>query len=171
MNFKTLLLQSQLAYEKQPNQVGKIVSINLFTEGGQWMAEKMNIPIDCSIPFNIYGFLKYAVCLSAFITSFLFFFDINILLTPFSVLVFYFFEIHFLFLFPLLIDKIPFPLWKSIEITYKIGIFKAMFRVIRIAIFMLLGILNFKNPFKNWHIGCLFILIWYKNEVRNRLSI
>jgi hypothetical protein len=176
MTFKTLLLRSQQVYNQQPKQVKKIASLHLFTEGGYWMAEKMAYLesqqfnyIETPIPFNRYGFFKYGLCLSAFIASFLFFFQIHIWLTPLSVLVFYFFEIHFLFLFPLLIDKTPYLLWKSIKITYKIGVFKAIYRVMHIAIFMLLGLLNLKNPFKNWHIGCIFILIWYQNEVRNRL--
>jgi hypothetical protein len=176
MRFETLLLQSKQFYENKPNQVEKALSTGIFTEGGKWMWEKMQTMdsrtvdgFDTSIPFTRYGFLKYGWCLSAFILSFFGALHIHTLLTPLSVLVFYFFEIHLLFLFPLLIDKTPYPIWKSIKITYKIGILKTLWRVVRIAFFMLIGIFNFKNPFKNWHIGCLFVLIWYQNEVRNRL--
>ena len=176
MKFRDILLQSKDIYENQPNQVEKIASIFIFTEGAKWMAQKMciidpetSVSIDKFISFNRYGFLKYTVCLTAFIASFLLFFNINIFLIPFSILVFYFIEVHFLFLFPLLIDKTPYPIWKSIKTTYKIGLIKAIFIVIRIAMFMLFGILNSKQPLKNWHIGCLFILIWYQNEVRNRI--
>jgi hypothetical protein len=126
------------------------------------------ISIDKAVSFHFYGYLKYGICLIGFFTSFIYFNE-SIVYLPISILIFYFFEVHFLFLFPLLIDKIQNPIWKSIEITYKIGILRTMFLVIQIAIYMLLGIFDLKNPFKNWHIGCLCIIIWYQDEVRNRL--
>ena len=181
MTFGTLLQQSRLAYEKQPNQVEKVANRQLFAEGGHWMAQKMNdlfpqkaTSIDHSIPFNGYGFFKYGLCLSAFLMSFCFFAHYNVALIPLSVLVFYFLEIHFVFLFPLLIDKVPTPLWASIKTTYKIGIFKTLVYVLRIAVFMMVGLFYSKNPLKNWHIGCLFIIIWYQHVIvssflRNRL--
>jgi hypothetical protein len=175
-NFQTLLYLSKKAFAAQPDQVQQPFSLQLFQNGAIWMQAKMNdlnpankVWIDKKISFNGYGFLKYSICLSAFATSFFFFLNKNVSLIPLSVLVFYFFEVHFLFLFPLLLDKIPHPIWKSIRLTYKLGVFRAMFIVLQIAMFMLWGILNVKNPFKNWHIGCLCILIWYQDEIRNRL--
>jgi hypothetical protein len=46
--------------------------------------------------------------------------------------------------------------------------------VLRIAVFMMVGLFYSKNPLKNWHIGCLFIIIWYQHVIvssflRNRL--
>jgi hypothetical protein len=176
MNFKTLLSKSKIAYANKPNQVENVGLIHVFQAGAKWMAEKMNdlehqkkVFIDAGTSFNVYGYFKYGVCIIAFLVSFFFFLNKNVLFTPISVLIFYFFEVHFLFLFPLLIDKVPNPIQKSIQITHQIGVFCAMIIVIRIAFFMLYGILNLKNPFKNWHIGCLCIIIWYQDEVRNRL--
>ncbi len=176
MKFNDILSQSIAIYESQPNQVEKIVSVHIFTDGAKWMAQKMcmidprtHTSINECISFNSYGFFKYLICLTVFIASFFLFLNISFLLLPFSILIFYIIEVHLLFLFPLLIDKIPYPVWKSCKITYQIGLFRAVFTVIRIAFFMLSGILNLKNPFKKWHIGCLFILIWYQNEVRNRI--
>ena len=81
MTFKTLLLQSEQAYNEQPNQVQKIAPFHLFTEGGYWMAEKMAflkseqfVEIETPIAFNCYGFFKYGLCLSALIGSFLSFY-------------------------------------------------------------------------------------------------
>jgi hypothetical protein len=176
-NFHTLLALSKAAYAKEPTQVQQPFSWRIFDAGGKWMLEKMNsfdekkaILLDKNANFTCFGCLKYGICLTAFFISIFIFWKINILLMPLSVLIFYFFEVHFLFLFPLLLEKTPNPIQKSIQLTYKIGVFKAMWIVIRVAIFMLKGLFYVKNPFRNWHIGCLFILIWYENEVKNRLS-
>ena len=107
--------------------------------------------------------------MTAFLISAAFFFSLNIFLTPLSIIVFYLFEVHFLFLFPLIIDKIDQPILTSIKQTYKVGIFNALVTVIPIACFMLKGLFNISKPFHNWHIGSLAILIWYQNEIRDRL--
>ncbi len=169
MNFKQLLLRSKDTYAVSSNHVEKVISKNLFQSGANWMAEKMNVSIAEKTHFNQYGFFKYGICLIAFVLFFCFLLHRNIFLTPLSIVVFYFFEVHFLFLFPLLIDRIPNPIRESIKISYKIGILKAMFIVMQLSFFMLIGLFCFKNPFKNWHIGCLCIVIWYEDEIRNRL--
>jgi hypothetical protein len=68
-----------------------------------------------------------------------------------------------------LIENVENPLLQSIKMTYNIGLFQAVFIVIPIAFYMLIGFLNFKKPLRNWHIGCWAILIWHCDEARNRI--
>jgi hypothetical protein len=176
MNFRHLITQSTSHYERQSNKIENVFSFNVFNNGAKWMYEKLKylepqnkITLSPNINFNRYGYLKYGICLTIWAISLFLLLKLNIYFTPISILVFYFCEVHFLFLFPLLIDDVKNPILTSIKQTYKIGILETTFTVSQIGIFMVLGLLNFKNPFKNWYIGCFAILIWYQNEVRNRL--
>ena len=176
MNFRQLIEQSTAHFENQSYQVENVFSIHIFTNGAKWMYEKLayldslkELKFDKNSNFTFYGCLKYGICLIFSIISLLLLLKKTIFLTPISIIVFYFLEVHFLFLFPLLIDKVRNPILTSIKQTYRIGILKTMQTVSQIGLFMILGLLNLKNPFKNWHIGCLAILIWYQNEVRNRI--
>ncbi len=177
MNYKTLLLQSQEHLRGYPVYIKHQISYNVFSLGAKWMFDRLNEVdpykkgvFDPSVNFGFYGLLKYGICIASFFISAFLLFRVNIFLSPLGIIVFYFFEVQFLFLFPLLIDKVENPIWTSIEQTYKIGIIKALVTVIPIAFFMLIGLFDFKAPFRNWHIGSLAIIIWYKNEVRNRVS-
>ncbi|MGG9962937.1 hypothetical protein [Ferruginibacter sp. SUN106] len=173
MKYRQLLAQSKICLDKNPVYVDAPVNIHIFSSGAKWMADQLNTtatkPFDNTINFGLYGTLKYGVCILAFIAAVFLLWHINIFLLPLAVLVFYFFEVHFLFLFPLLLDNIQQPLLKSISLSYTVGIIRCMTIVIPISIFMLAGLLNIKSPFKNWHTGSLAILIWYKNDIRNRL--
>jgi len=176
MNYRHLITQSTSHFERMPNKIEHVFSFNIFNYGAKWMYEslkcldnKSNISSFPNINFNRYGYLKYGTCLTIWVLSLFLLMRLNIFLAPVSILIFYFCEVHFLFLFPLLIDNVKNPILKSIRQTYKIGLFKTIFTVSQIGIFMILGFLNFKNPFKNWYIGCFAILIWYQNEVRNRV--
>jgi len=91
------------------------------------------------------------------------------LFIPLSIVVFYLFEIQFLFLFPLLIDNSKEPVRRGIREVFKIGIIRCLFTVIPIAFFMLLGLFHKRQRYRNWYIGCLAILIWYNDEVRTRI--
>lgn len=124
---------------------------------------------DASINFRYYGYLKYGISLLAFLTSCFVLGKLHLWLMPLAILVFYACEVHFLFLFPLLIDQVKKPMQTSIRQTYRIGFGKALLWVFAIAIYMLSGLLNFRNPWRKWHIGCLSIVLWYKYEVRNRV--
>jgi hypothetical protein len=175
MNYKKLITISETQFDNLPSQISNIASITLFTSGAKWMHKKLNDQesntdkFDDSINFEFYGLLKYAISLSAFIVSFLFLLKINIALLPLSIPIFYLFEIHFLFLFPLLLDRVKNPLWASIKQTYRAVFFKTLFVVMQIGFFMVSGLFDLKDPFRKWHIGCLAVIIWYQNEVRNRI--
>lgn len=176
MKFQYLIFQSKLILEKNSNISNQKLSINLFENGAKWMYEKLNendidniIQFDYSKNYLAYGVFKYGSAFLFLFGSALLFLKINLFLLPLSIILFYFVEVHFLFLFPLLLDNVENPIIKSIEQTYKIGLFSAMIVVIPIGIYMVLGLLNFKAPLHNWYIGCLSIIIWYKNEIRNRL--
>ncbi len=176
MKYQQLLSQSKKSLEVHPPNANEMVSIKLFELGAKWMFDKLNenkinkdVQFNCSINFSAYGLFKYGISFVAFFFSAFLFLRFNFLLLPLSIVIFYFAEVHFLFLFPILIDNIKNPIWTSIKQTYKTGIIKAMLTVIPIGLFMMFGIIKFKNPWRNWYIGCLAILIWYKNEVRTRI--
>ena len=175
MKYIDLIQQSKSKLEQSSKNIERPISINIFALGPKWMFEKLNetnksATFDETTNYLAYGILKYGLCLVAFFIAILLLSNISIFLIPFSIFVFYFFEVHLLFLFPLLLDKVQNPIWTSVKQTYKIGIFTAMITVIPIGFYMVWGLLNLKNPYKNWHIGCYSIIIWYKNEIRNRLS-
>jgi hypothetical protein len=149
------------------------LTTNVFGSGAEWMFVQLNENKDASfnksIQYSAYGFLKYSISLLAFFVSAFLFFRINVWLVPISIIVFYLVEIHFLFLFPLLIDNVKRPLLTSIRETYRTGIFTALFNVIPIGVYMIMGLFRLKDPFRNWYIGCLAIVVWYNEEVRNRV--
>lgn len=124
---------------------------------------------EASGKYAVYGWMKYGLSLSAMIISMWFFMNVNAWLLPLSILVFYLVEVHFLFLFPLLIDDVSAPVWTSIQQTYRSGLFTSLLTVIPIGFYMIAGLLNVRDPFHNWHVGCLAVILWYKNEVRNRI--
>jgi len=176
MNYKTLISQSKTEFDSRPNQVEPLLSLKLFNTGAKWMFDKLQkkengttIEFNNKTSFASYGLLKYSISLSCAIFSLLTLWRYNTLLIPISILVFYFIEVHFLFLFPLLIDKVKNPISESIKQTYRLGLLTTTLIVIQIGFFMIIGLFNYKNPFRNWHIGCFSIIIWYKYEVRDRL--
>jgi hypothetical protein len=150
--------------------------INLFHTGARWMYDRMlelqpgdNRPFDPTPNYTGYGLLKYGTCTVATILSMVPLSKYGLLLIPLSIGVFYLIEIHTLFLFPLLIDRAKNPLHASIKATYNLGIGKCFITVIPIAGYMLLGLFRLTNPLRNWYIGCLAIVIWYNNEIRDKL--
>jgi len=140
-----------------------------FNSGAQWMNSFLKTEPQPHSFYWLYGILKYGISILFFMTWIYLSFQTSLFLLPFSILIFYFVEVHFLFLFPLLIDNIVYPIKTSIYHVYRIGIFNCLFTTLSIGVFMLTGLFNLKSPFKNWYIGCLAIIIWYKNEVRVRL--
>lgn len=160
----------------EPILIDKPLSVNVFREGGVWMCRwlsrlerKQGISYDGLAHFNAYGFMKYGICIAAFVISLWCFFTWNVYLMPLSVVVFYIAEVHFLFLFPLLIDKVEKPVLKSIAITYRMGLVNVLLKVIPIGFYMAFGLFRFSDPFRNWYKGCLAVLIWYQDEVRDRI--
>ena len=176
MYCKKLIKEARILYEIYPIKMEKYSMFNVFQEGAKWMYEMLeklegtkSSNFNNNVNFNLYGVLKYGICLSFFVISFISLWYTHPLLTPLSIITFYLVEIHFLFLFPLLIDHSKKPMVDNIHIIYKIGICKTLITIIPIGCYMMIGLFNFKNPFYNWYIGCLSILIWYKDEVRNRI--
>jgi hypothetical protein len=175
MTFKKMLLQAQ-GIESKSTKNENFLPSSVFKTGAQWMHERMielniieNIPIVEKNNYTLYGIIKYGFCITVLCLSFYLLFLIHPVLSSLSILVFYLAEIHFLFLFPLLISGNKKPLMNSIIITYRMGILSTLLNVIPIGIYMMIGLLNTKNPLKNWYVGCLCILIWYKDETRNRI--
>ncbi len=173
-----LLLQSAQQLAKQPAQVLRPLSLRIFTTGARWMflhlprQPKQPIRFDETINFGWYGSLKYGSSLLAMLVAagVLTRLCLPLLLVlPLAGLAFYVVEIHFLFLFPLLLDGVTQPLRASIRATYRVGLLKALGRTLAIAAFMLAGLLNRQHPWRNWHIGCLALVHWYRHEIRNRV--
>lgn len=176
MNYKQLIAAGRTHLAKYPGYAPASGIAGMFPSGARWMYDRLNEldekdtrPFDAGINYNFYGSLKYGICFSAFLLSIWWFSKHEPLLIPLSILLFYLFEVQFLFLFPLLLDNARKPLLRSLRETYKIGIPKCMFIVIPISFFMMIGLFQKKDIFRNWHIGCLAILIWYNNEIRIRV--
>lgn len=149
---------------------------DMFGNGGFWMQERLTeldnraAALPAIIPpFKFYGYLKYGICLLLFFWAAAIFYRLNIFLMPLAVFVFYWCEAHFVFLFPLLIDGVRHPVYKSIKATYHMGVLRVMVTVMSIAVYMIRGLFNRRAPFYNWYVGCMAILIWYQHEVRDRL--
>ena len=174
MKSAQLIAQSEAQLTQTPLRCRDASALNVFESGAEWMAEQLRegssaSDFVASRKYTMYGLLKYGLSLSAMIISFWVFVNINVWLLPLSIIVFYFVEVHFLFLFPLLVDNVGSPVWTSIQQTYKSGLFVSLLTVIPIGFYMMAGLLNVRDPFRNWHVGCLAVLLWYKNEVRSRI--
>lgn len=148
---------------------------HLFALGAEWMYLQLSYlrgnelnPFDVTIPFHLYGIFKYSLSLGGWILSIIVLYKIHPLLILLSIIVFYAVEIHFLFLFPLLIDNNEKPFQTSLRMLYKIGFLKTLINIIPIGCYMMIGLLDFKQPLRNWYIGCLSILFWYE-EIRPRI--
>lgn len=176
MNYSYLLRASKQRLKENPRYISGAISPGIFSTGAKWMQERLNenstdkISFNPSIAFGAYGFLKYISCSMAGIVAAFLLYKVHQLLVPLSIFIFYFFEVQLLFLFPLLIDQVPSPIWTSIRQSWRIGIFKTMLIVIPIGIFMIFGLFNVRAPLRNWHLGSLAIIIWYEHEVRNRIK-
>ncbi|QHT66208.1 hypothetical protein GXP67_05765 [Rhodocytophaga rosea] len=176
MKFKELLLRSKSYLDKNPHYVANRYSLGVFWWGAKWMFDRLDEldkkkghSFDSSVNFTAYGIFKYILCAGTLLLSAIFLFGVSPFLLPFSIIAFYIVEVHFLFLFPLLIDKVKYPLLISIKQTYRIGLFKAIFTIMPIGFFMVVGLFHWRKPLLNWHIGCLSVLLWYQDEVRARL--
>jgi len=148
----------------------------VFSVGARWMYNRLGElrpgdvgPFDENVRYTVYGLLKYLTSLTGAALAAVVMSTYGLIAIPAAVLAFYLFEIHFLFLFPLLIDRAPRPLLTSIRATYKIGVWRCLITVIPIAGYMLAGLFRKTDRLGNWYTGCLSILIWYDHEIRNRL--
>ncbi len=172
MKFRLLLRQSKAQLKAAGSFTPVPVSPAVFTAGAQWMHGRLPAKgkaFNSAVSYTFYGLLKYGISLLAFVLSALGLFKVSPFLLPLSILAFYLAEVHFLFLFPLLLEGVAHPVLESIRHTYRIGLLSALCTVIPIGFYMLAGLLHFKSPLRAWHIGCGAILIWYRHEVRNRV--
>lgn len=176
MKYRQLISQSKANLETNPPCTTGILSPRIFSIGAEWMFDKLHegekhteLHYDRSVHYLVYGVGKYGISLAAYVLAILCLVQINIVLIPLSIIVFYVVEVHFLFLFPILIDNIPRPIWTSIRQTYKVGLFASLVTVIPLGFFMVAGLFRLRNPLRNWYIGCLAIVIWYRDEIRNRI--
>lgn len=172
MKFAELISKSQAKFTEEPLRIDGSF-LNVFSRGADWMYHYLNKDtlreeiIGKSTNYTFYGILKYSLALIFFFASVLLFLNIHIFLIPLSVIIFYFIEVHFLFLFPLLLDKVSNPILTSIKCTYRVGLINALLNVIPIGFYMVIGLLRFNAPLRNWYIGCLAIVIWYRDEIRD----
>ncbi|HWK08354.1 MAG TPA: hypothetical protein VNS58_32230 [Puia sp.] len=176
MTYKKLIAAGKTHLEKYPGQDPAPDPATLFSAGARWMSDRLNQldgnhtpAFNPHINYTLYGSLKYGICLLGCGLSGWWLSKYSMLLTPLSILVFFLLEVNFLFLFPLLIDNSATPVRGSIRAVFKIGILKCVFTVIPIALFMVVGLFRKRETVRNWYIGCLAILIWYNDEVRNRI--
>ncbi len=177
MKPQEFLNQSKDFLKQHPHFIKNGISLRMFSDGAQWMVDMLNKidplqnrTFDQSIHFSFWGWSKYIACLLAFFASFFILLNIHFSLIPLSILPFYFIEGWLVFLFPILIDRKVNPIISSAKLTFKIGIFTTITTILPIAFFMLSGIFQKKKLLINWHIGCLAILFWYTDEIRNRES-
>ncbi len=175
MKAKTLLKQSARLYED--NRLSVAPGLDVFVEGARWMEHwlqrldpEFRASTLSSKTLRCYGIFKYGVCICVAGAAGYLLFVFNPILFPLAILVFYLAEVHFLFLFPIFLNGDTHPITCSIYLTYRMGLWNTTLTVMSIAFFMLRGLLAGKDRYKNWHIGCLAILIWYNHEAfRNRV--
>ena len=140
-----------------------------FEKGALWMAKKLKIDskID-STDFVKIGLIKYGISLLSCTVPFFIFSTSSVKFWLSAIVLFYIVEIHFLFIYPLSIER-RHPIWiNSIMLTYRVGIIKCFVNTIVLGIFMTVGLIKFNKPFYNWYVGCYSIIVWYE-QVRNRL--
>lgn len=172
MRYRQLLDASKTHLAAVPGSLPNTApSTQIFALGARWMYDRLlelgnQKPFNARAPYTGYGLLKYGICGIASIACLI---CLGPLAIPLSIAVFYLLEVHFLFLFPLLIDSSPHPIRSSIRSAYKIGIGQCFITVIPIAVYMMTGLFRKTNRLENWYIGCLAIVIWYNNEIRNRI--
>ncbi len=168
---RLLIAEGKFFLIKNPPSLSATTHIrwrNVFGDGAAWMLLQLNAldgkqrVLNPQTPFNLYGFAKYASSLLVFGIAVFLLSQIHLLFVLFAVWVFYAVEVLFLFLFPLLLDGAENPIRDSVKLTFRIGIFSAISTVLPIGVFMVLGFLRLRSPLKNWAIGCVAVLIWYK---------
>jgi len=174
--YRRFLSRAEKVYSDNPLKINPVSPKNKFFAGGIWMAEMLaflrNQPpgaIVHDIPFNRYGYGKYAAATACFALFLLVSYQFCPLAMPLAILVFYWIEAQFLFLFPLLIDREHNPIWRSIQLTRRVGNLYALCNVIPIAAYMLSGLLSREEPLRRWYVGCIAILIWYDETVEHRV--
>ena len=173
MLFLELLKKSELRIDQQKEFTSPFPLGNLFQRGGFWMLNFMQQQADKEMnladKFYFYGMLKYFACITISILAIVIFYPLSWVEIFLVIILFYAVEVHFLFLFPLIIEQAKNPMKSSVQMLYRIGLGKAVITVIPIAVYMIIGLLSRENPFRKWHIGCGAIVVWYEQETKYRL--
>ena len=120
------------------------------------------------VNFTYYGIFKYLTVSAVGLASASILFRILPFLFPVSILIFYLAEMFFLFMFPLLIDGCRNPAAENFALVKKTGFIRSFYCLLRIAFKMISGIFNTADPFKEWKIGCIAVLFWYKECLQNK---
>jgi hypothetical protein len=173
MKALSLLQRSSVLFGQEPeSMVGP--TLRPFDRGGRWMAVQL-ARLEPERPagvlaqaFAIYGWIKYGISIAAALLTAWLLYNLYPALALGGVAAFYLVEVLFVFLFPLLIDGVRRPLARSIRCTFQAGYFRVLVNVILIAAYMLSGLFT-QSPLCRWHIGCGAILIWYQDEIRDRV--
>lgn len=170
MNYRQLLELAR-SHEWQPIEKSQPMT---FSSGAKWMHDQLeqirNKPIvfHPKLPYERAGIIKYGLSMSGMMVAAIGLWAIYPLLVPLSIVVFYLLEVQFLFLFPFLIDHSSHPFRASRAAIRRIGTLRALYVVLPIGVWMVLGLLRLHQPLRNWYLGCLAILIWYEHEVGDR---
>lgn len=150
-----------------------VYEVGGFTYGGFWMVDQLGAlrqesPIlkDQKHSFNKIGFLKYSACVLFGIIPMLVI-GLNLVSIVLFVLLFYIAEIHFLFLFPLVIEGVADPFKANYRLVKNIGFLRCLINIVPIACYMVIGLFNFRSPLYNWYVGCLSVLILYVEETKD----
>lgn len=169
-----LLSQSARQFAEQPAQVRRPFSRHIFGTGARWMFGQLP-PAGPALAsefseqtnFTFYGSLKYGGSLLAALLVAGALVKLRWWpLLPLAGLAFYLVEVHLLFLFPLLLDRVAHPLCRSVQATYRVGLLRALGWTLVIAAYMLTGLLAWRQPWRRWHVGCLAVTRWYHEEIR-----
>jgi hypothetical protein len=172
VKYKKLLSESKEHIERY-GLIQAPVTLDIFSNGGFWMSQRLDeldhnrTKAAFALPFRYYGYLKYITCMAVSGITLGMVGNLKIYSISLSILLFYCCEAHFLFLFPLIIDRVQNPVIESIRQTYRIGLLKSVITVVPIALYMISGLFSYRAPFVRWHVGCLAILIWYQHEIRD----
>ena len=140
---------------------------NVFRLGARWMHRMLGKEEDAfndKVRYGMYGLLKYGIATFLMLSSAYLLFQVHPGLLPFCLFFFFLGEVHFLFMFPLLIEGKDHPLRRSVRLTYRMGLFSSMWTLFLIAAYMMVGLLDFKKPLWKWYVGCMAIIEWYKGE-------
>lgn len=174
LRYHDLMIQSRAHIAAHAQQELVPLQPRNFGDGARWMAAQLGIlrgreiPFPGDVPFALYGIGKYGLCLTAALAAAILLGRLHPAFMLIAIPVFYLAEVHLLFLFPLLIDAAPKPVLRSIRASYRMGLLSSMILTMRIAAFMMIGLLQIRNPLKNWYAGCMAVLIWYEHEIGNR---
>ena len=148
---------------------GEVDQFRGFGEGGRWMGWLMGKTSVPTKEFIRWGTIKYTLSVLAGLTILFISGEASSFALIMAAFAFYLVEVHFLFLFPLIIDREAPLLRVSVRATYRVGLWRALSTTISIAAYMIEGLFKFQKPLYQWYVGCACIVVWYEEEIRDRI--